>query len=603
MAKIDMGILGAFSGKVGPVVGFVLNGRPVMRSASPFAHNPRTARQQAGRGVFGALSRLARDMRAALAVGLRGAGAALGMSARNLFISLNRSCVGMADGVTTVDYSRVQVADGHLEGVEFGAVQREGLRVAVSFSCGHGTLCPYSTDYVYLFAFAPQWGEGVLSTPAQRREGRVSLTLPAFWAGSEVQLYGFVWDRVSECSPSVWLGRLELEVDEGLQVGRDKLVDHEDGDDRQQSEEPEGQAGEDEAVAALEAHGEPVDDHAYEEEEEGHPVVTYDFGHLGEVPVGANLCDHLAGGAPGHHVGGGGVEVGTAAEEEACETDEHKGEAGEPDGLGAAGGTSALRQQVEQGVADEAHEDDEVQHVDQRRVEPGLEEREKAEGGGEGEEVGGMGLAAPPLVDQYAEAVEAAPGDEVEGGTVPEAAEEHGVHVVDVGAEVVAVTAVEKPAEEYPKGHNEDGDGEEGAVQAEGRDGHHGGQEEVGEEACRAVSAEGYVEVVAQPVGEGDVPAAPEVGGVLRLVGRVEVERQVEAHEKRHADGDIGIAREVGVDLQRVEHQCGEVLEGGVERGVVEDAVDEVDGQVVAQDEFLHQTVENPEEGDAELAA
>ena len=131
MAKIDMGILGAFSGKVGPVVGYVLNGRPVMRSASPFVHNPRTARQQAGRGVFGALSRLARDMRAALAVGLRGAGAALGMSARNLFISLNRSCVGMADGVTTVDYSRVQVADGQLAGVEFGTVHREGLRVEV----------------------------------------------------------------------------------------------------------------------------------------------------------------------------------------------------------------------------------------------------------------------------------------------------------------------------------------------------------------------------------------------------------------------------------------------------------------------------------------
>ena len=186
---------------------------------------------------------------------------------------------------------------------------------------------------------------------------------------------------------------------------------------------------------------------------------------------------------------------------------------------------------------------------------------------------------------------------------MPEAAEEHGVHVVDVGAEVVTVTAVEKPAEEYSKGHDEDGDGEEGAVQAEGRDGHHGGQEEVGEEACRAVAAEGYIEVVAQPVGEGDVPTAPEVGGVLRFVGRVKVERQVEAHEKRHADGDIGIAREVGVDLQRVEHQCGEVLEGGVDLGGRRIINNKIDGQVVAQDEFLHQTVENPEEGNAELAA
>ena len=184
--------------------------------------NPRTERQQAGRRVFGLLSGLACGMRAAVAVGLRGAGAALGMSARNLFIRLNRSCVG-AEGV---DYSHVLVAEGALAGVEFGAVHREGLRLTVSYvgtrpavsaadgaiSCGHGTPCPCSTDYVYLFAYAPEWGEGVLSTPAQRREGVVSLTLPSFWAGSEVQLYGFVWDREAECSPSVWLGQLLVDA-------------------------------------------------------------------------------------------------------------------------------------------------------------------------------------------------------------------------------------------------------------------------------------------------------------------------------------------------------------------------------------------------------
>ena len=196
-----------------------------------------------------------------------------------------------------------------------------------------------------------------------------------------------------------------------------------------------------------------------------------------------------------------------------------------------------------------------MEHVDQRRLEGGLKYGKEGDGGGESEDVCNPALAAPPFVDEDAEAVEAAPGDEVERSTVPEAAEEHGIHVVDVGAEVVAVPFVEEPAQGDGGGDEENGDGEECVVQAEGGDGHHEGQEGVAEPAGPAVAAEGYVEVVAQPVGEGDVPAAPEVGGVLCLVGRVEVLWQVEAHQHCHADGYVGIAREVGVDLHGVEYQ------------------------------------------------
>ena len=90
MGKLNQGILGAVSGRVGPVVGYVCNGRVIVRSAPTEIHNPRTPRQQAGRAVFGAASCLARGMRAALEVGLRGAGEALLMSARNYFIKINR---------------------------------------------------------------------------------------------------------------------------------------------------------------------------------------------------------------------------------------------------------------------------------------------------------------------------------------------------------------------------------------------------------------------------------------------------------------------------------------------------------------------------------
>lgn len=206
MGKLEQGILGAISGRVGPVVAFVCNGRVIVRSAPTEIHNPRTPCQQAGRGVFGATSRLARGMRAALEVGLRGAGAALLMSARNLFIRMNRQCVSMVDGEARVDYSRVLVAQGALPGVAFGEVRRDGSRLKADFTSPEADTEASATDYVYLYAYAPQWGEGVLSTPVQRYEGHVALDLPAFFEGCEVQLYGFVWDRCEEASPSVWLG-------------------------------------------------------------------------------------------------------------------------------------------------------------------------------------------------------------------------------------------------------------------------------------------------------------------------------------------------------------------------------------------------------------
>ncbi len=99
------------------------------------------------------------------------------------------------------------------------------------------------------------------------------------------------------------------------------------------------------------------------------------------------------------------------------------------------------------------------------------------------------------------------------------------------------------------------------------------------------------------------MPATPKVSGVLRLIGRVEVDRQVEAHKHCHTDGNIGIAREVGINLQGVEHQSREILEGGEEIGVFEDAVHEAGGKIVGKDQFLYQSVDNPKDGDAELAA
>ena len=99
------------------------------------------------------------------------------------------------------------------------------------------------------------------------------------------------------------------------------------------------------------------------------------------------------------------------------------------------------------------------------------------------------------------------------------------------------------------------------------------------------------------------MPAFPEACGVGGFVGRVEVLGQIEPHEHGHTDGDVGVAREVGIDLQRVDNQGGEILERGVEKRILKDAIDKGDGQIVAEDEFFEEAVDNPKDGNAKLPA
>ena len=99
------------------------------------------------------------------------------------------------------------------------------------------------------------------------------------------------------------------------------------------------------------------------------------------------------------------------------------------------------------------------------------------------------------------------------------------------------------------------------------------------------------------------MPAFPELGGTFGFIGRIEVFRQIETHQHGHANGNVSITREVGVNLQRVTEQSCKVLKASVKQWLIEHAVDEVDGDVVAQDDFLHQTVHDPENSYAELFA
>ena len=90
---------------------------------------------------------------------------------------------------------------------------------------------------------------------------------------------------------------------------------------------------------------------------------------------------------------------------------------------------------------------------------------------------------------------------------------------------------------------------------------------------------------------------------MYRFIGTVEVGRQLEAHEQGHANGDVRVAAEVRINLQRVREQGHHALETRISHRVVEYPVDEVERDVVADHYFLHQTIQYPEHGQPEVPA
>ena len=99
------------------------------------------------------------------------------------------------------------------------------------------------------------------------------------------------------------------------------------------------------------------------------------------------------------------------------------------------------------------------------------------------------------------------------------------------------------------------------------------------------------------------MPPTPELGDGGRLVGGVEVGVEADAQQQGDANGHVGVTREVAVDLKRIAVGADEVLEARVERRGVEDAVDEVDADIVRDDALLQQAADDEVEPFAERLA
>lgn len=210
MAKQRYGINDGYRGTVGTVIGYMWRGKWCLRSRPRSVRNPNTPRQRAARDLFAQASHLASLMKAAVRLGFNAVALERHRTAHNHFQSVNRDCFALREGRLVVDYENLALAEGPVAPVAFVEPLSQndgGLCLTVPFEMYPEQRAASDTDEVYLYAWCPSRGEGLLSNPAYRRSRQVTLTLPADWADCEVHLYGFVRDADGRASVSTYLGR------------------------------------------------------------------------------------------------------------------------------------------------------------------------------------------------------------------------------------------------------------------------------------------------------------------------------------------------------------------------------------------------------------
>ena len=217
MAKQDSGYLGGFRGKLGPAVGYLWNGKWCLRSRPGQVRNPRTERQMEQRSLFSQQVQLAARLRQALVVGLTGPAREIGMTAYNLFVSINQPAFSLEGDELQVDYPLLQLSAGPVAPVAFGMPHvDEHNTLTVSFEKNPLHLRADQFDRVMLYVYCPAVGRGILTLPVYRRSENISAALPDSFAGQELHVYGFVQDEQGRCSQTLYAGGEEEEQDSTL---------------------------------------------------------------------------------------------------------------------------------------------------------------------------------------------------------------------------------------------------------------------------------------------------------------------------------------------------------------------------------------------------
>lgn len=212
MGTYNKGILGAFSGKVGTVVGANWRGKDIMRSLPKKSGRTPSDKQELQRQLFTTVANFLRPLRPIMG---RYYGIAMGDKSKiNLATSYHmKEAVVEADGRFEILFNRVQITRGALLGLQTPVVAAEtGGILAFSWTNNSGQGMAKATDQLLIVVYDPASSEFVVAEQAGLRPAlNASVTMPSYFVGSRVHCWAaFVSDDDKLYSTSVYLGTVSV---------------------------------------------------------------------------------------------------------------------------------------------------------------------------------------------------------------------------------------------------------------------------------------------------------------------------------------------------------------------------------------------------------
>ncbi len=209
MARIKNGILGGFSGKVGTVVGYTINGKEFMRSL-PERTKPRTENEKKNNSAFGLVQETLTPLLKLLKVSFKNYGSERGGSKGALSWNVKNAMMEV-DGIKMIDPALFKMSGGELSGAIDPAVVLESPGLfRFHWNADADQLGTKKQDQVLLLAINFETKKSKYVCPgAFRNTGTETLLLPNEKSGLEWHLYiGFVAEDRSIQSDSQYLGKL-----------------------------------------------------------------------------------------------------------------------------------------------------------------------------------------------------------------------------------------------------------------------------------------------------------------------------------------------------------------------------------------------------------
>ncbi len=212
MARITKGILGGFSGKVGTVVGANWRGQDIIRSTPKPSSRPPSDKQLQQQTKFKLVISFLQPVKS---IQTKYFGSGSGSRSRiNLAVSYTiNEAVQMVGDVAELVYNKVLITKGDLTGFQnVTATPQTGNIIKLNWENNAVQGNADATDKANAVCYCEELGTfEIFESVAERSVLTADLTLPAYYAGKEIQVWVFLNNAKGTLAcNSAYLGSLTL---------------------------------------------------------------------------------------------------------------------------------------------------------------------------------------------------------------------------------------------------------------------------------------------------------------------------------------------------------------------------------------------------------